>query len=112
MFDNYRLGNRVALLRQQANLSQEKLAELAELSTEYISQIERGMKNPTVRSVQKICDALGVRLSDFFREESSAPDFLDTQIEGKLRSKSGAEKEMILKQLDLLEQYKNADTQP
>lgn len=108
MFDNYSLGKRISTLRQHFELSQEKLAELSDLSTEYISQIERGVKNPTVRSVQKICNAFGIHLSDFFKEELATPDVLDSQIESKLKSKTSQEKEIILKQLELLEKYKSS----
>ena len=106
MFDNYSLGKRLVFLRQQFGFSQELLAEKAELSTEYISQLERGMKNPTVRSVQRLCDAFGIQLSDFFQENITIPDVLDTQIDAKLRTKSSREKEIILQQLELLEMYK------
>lgn len=109
MFDNYSLGNRVTALRQMAGFSQEKLAELAELSTEYVSQIERGMKSPTVRSIQKICNAVGVELSDFFAESFEYSDILDAQIKAKLKSKTSAEKAIILKQIELFEQYKSIE---
>ena len=46
--------------RQELGLSQEKLAELANLHRTYIGMIERSEKNITLRNIQKIANALGV----------------------------------------------------
>ena len=50
-------------LRQEKGLSQEELADKAGLHRTYISQIERGLKSPSLRSLDQIADALGVSLS-------------------------------------------------
>ncbi len=47
-------------------LSQEKLAELAECHPTYIGQIERGEKNATVVSIERIANGLGIPLSRLF----------------------------------------------
>ncbi len=47
-------------------LSQEKLAELAECHPTYIGQIERGEKNATVVSIERIANGLGIALSRLF----------------------------------------------
>ena len=46
--------------RKQANLSQEKLAELSGLHRTYISALERERRNISIDSIQKIADALGI----------------------------------------------------
>jgi transcriptional regulator with XRE-family HTH domain len=45
--------------RKGANLSQEELAFRADLHRTYISLLERGMKNPTLEALFRICEALG-----------------------------------------------------
>lgn len=50
-------------LRQEKGLSQEELADKAGLHRTYISQIERGLKSPSLRSLEQIAEALGVPLS-------------------------------------------------
>ncbi len=45
-------------LRLQHKLSQEDLASIAEIDRTYISGIERGVRNPTIKSIQKIIDSL------------------------------------------------------
>ena len=47
--------------RLQQKLSQEKLAELANLDRTYISQIERGLKSPSIPTTLAIAHALGIK---------------------------------------------------
>jgi transcriptional regulator with XRE-family HTH domain len=61
------LGDRVRHLRQKQGFSQERLAARCELDRTYISGIERGRRNPSLRSVKKIAVELGVSLSLLFK---------------------------------------------
>ena len=54
------LGQRIRNYRILAGLSQEKLAELSGCHPTYIGQIERGEKNATIESIEKISLALNV----------------------------------------------------
>ena len=58
------LGEAVRAARKETGFSQEKLAEKANLSTVFISRIERGVESPSVDNLLKIAKALGVRVSD------------------------------------------------
>jgi transcriptional regulator with XRE-family HTH domain len=58
------LGEAVRASRKQAGFSQEKLAEKADLSTVFISRIERGVESPTMDNLVKIARALKVRVRD------------------------------------------------
>lgn len=53
-------GNVVKRQRQKLLISQEKLAELAELHRTYISQLERGLKSPSLRALFSIAAALQI----------------------------------------------------
>lgn len=55
-----RLGMNVRTLREARGWSQEELAFEAGLHRTYISQVERGIRNPTITVVEKIAGALGV----------------------------------------------------
>jgi transcriptional regulator with XRE-family HTH domain len=57
------LGRVIADARRSAGLSQEALAFRCKLHPTYISQLERGLKSPTVRALRAIADALGTRPS-------------------------------------------------
>jgi transcriptional regulator with XRE-family HTH domain len=54
------LGKRVRALREQRGMSQEALADLAEIHRNYISQIEGGKRNLSLFNVVKIARALKV----------------------------------------------------
>ena len=50
---NESVGFRIRQIRESHGISQEKLAELADLHRAYIGQIERGEKNIDIRNLQK-----------------------------------------------------------
>lgn len=62
------IGQRIRNYRTQQNLSQEKLAEMAGCHPTYIGQLERGEKNATLESVEKIASALNIPLSRLFEK--------------------------------------------
>lgn len=55
---NVSLGRALARLRQGHQLSQEELAERARVHRTYVSQIERGIKSPTIKVLLRLCVAL------------------------------------------------------
>ncbi len=63
------LGDNVKTLRLQNALSQEELAFKANLDRTYISQIERGVGNPSVLVLLKIAVVLGVDLPRLFSKD-------------------------------------------
>lgn len=60
---NKTVGFNIRKYRQKAGLSQEALAFQADLHRAYIGQIERGEKNIGVQNLEKIADALKIKLS-------------------------------------------------
>lgn len=54
------VGRVLADRRRRSGLTQEALAEACELHTTYISQLERGLKSPTLRVLFRLAGALGV----------------------------------------------------
>ncbi|MEZ5938632.1 MAG: helix-turn-helix transcriptional regulator [Hyphomonadaceae bacterium] len=56
-----RLGANLKHYREQAELSQEALADVAGLHRTYISGVERGVRNPTITVVEKIAKALKLK---------------------------------------------------
>lgn len=60
------LGKRVRALREEMGISQEELAFRAEIDRTYISQIERGIGNPSLLVLFKISGVLGVTVPDLF----------------------------------------------
>jgi transcriptional regulator with XRE-family HTH domain len=58
------LEKNVRSAREKKLLTQEKLAESAELDPTYISGIERGLRNPGIKNVAKIAKSLGLTTSE------------------------------------------------
>jgi transcriptional regulator with XRE-family HTH domain len=59
-----RIGVNIRKFRNQRGMTQEKLAEKADLHPVYISQVERADRAITIDSLLKITKALGIRLRD------------------------------------------------
>ena len=60
---NQRFGARVKSLRMSKKLSQEKLANLAEVDRTYLPEVERGERNISLVVAEKIAHALDTKLS-------------------------------------------------
>lgn len=63
-----KFGERVREVRTQKGLSQEQLAHLADVHRTYIGMIERAEKNITLISIEKIANALEIKISDLLNE--------------------------------------------
>jgi transcriptional regulator with XRE-family HTH domain len=61
------LGDRVRSIRAKRGISQEQLADLAELDRTYISGVERGIRNISLLNIVKIADALEVNPSELLK---------------------------------------------
>jgi len=60
------LGKRIRELRRAQLLTQEELAERADLHPTFIGAIERGEKNSSIQSLLRIADGLGLEIKDLF----------------------------------------------
>ncbi len=60
------IGLRIKHIRIKRNFTQEKLAEEINISSKYLSSIERGKENPTLNTLIKLAQSLNVGLADFF----------------------------------------------
>jgi transcriptional regulator with XRE-family HTH domain len=61
------LGKAIRTLRNEAQMSQERLGELADIHPTWISHIESGRINPTWGNVRRIAYGLGVELDELAR---------------------------------------------
>ena len=61
-----KVGLRIKELRELKGLTQEKLAEMAGISVDYLGKIETSINNPGMIGLYKIINALGVSYSEFF----------------------------------------------
>jgi len=61
-------GRTMRRLREDLGLSQEALADIAHVHRTYIGGIERGERNPTLTTIQRIAKALSVHPRDLLRD--------------------------------------------
>lgn len=60
------VGKRVKELRNKLGVSQEELADIANLDRTYITSVECGKRNISIVNIEKLSKALNISLHDFF----------------------------------------------
>ena len=63
-----KFGLKIKELRKIRGLSQEKLANLAEIDRTYLPTIEKGVRNVSIEIIEKLANALEVKIKDLFDE--------------------------------------------
>lgn len=102
------IGQRIRNYRTQKGLSQEKLAELAGCHPTYIGQLERGEKNATLESVEKIASAMDISLSELFDKlGKNGSNNIAAKCYDLVASKNEAEQKQLYKMLQEMDKYKN-----
>lgn len=104
------LGQRIRNYRTAKGLSQEKLAELSGCHHTYVGQIERGEKNATIESIEKISAALNVSLSTLFENldaKGESERNIPLECYELISAKTKDEQEQIRKILFELDKYKS-----
>jgi transcriptional regulator with XRE-family HTH domain len=61
-------GAKLRKARLEQDLSQEKLADLADLHFTYVSSVERGERNISLENIGKLAKALGYKIKDLFTD--------------------------------------------
>jgi transcriptional regulator with XRE-family HTH domain len=69
-----RIGERLRFYRQAKGKTQAVVAGLAGVTEDYLSQIERGLKTPTIALLHRFAKILGVRISDLLGESAAVHD--------------------------------------
>jgi transcriptional regulator with XRE-family HTH domain len=84
------VGARVRAQRQERGLSLRALSEIAEVSPNTISLIERGETSPSVSTLQRLATALGVPITSFFSEVEERKKVIHTHANARIRSGSAS----------------------
>ena len=92
MINKTNIGKIIQKLRKDKNLTQEELAEKIDLSTNYLSKVERGLSVSNVEALLKMADVLNFTLDDFGVNTDSRID--ETKKELVKRILSSSEKEI------------------
>ena len=73
------VGERIRQLRENLGLSNRQLAKKAGLSQPVMNRIENGNRKADIETIEKICDALEITLTDFFNvnDQEMSPEYLE-----------------------------------
>lgn len=63
-----RFGNAIRVIRCREGISQEELADRCELHRTYVSDVELGKRNISLKNIERLSDALNVSLVELFEE--------------------------------------------
>ena len=99
------VGARLRAYRQQSRLSQEALAELAGVHPTYIGQLERGEKNASLETIEKVCRALQLPMAKLFDKLDQASDCA-TQCYELVLQQPPADQRRLLSMLEQLIAYR------
>jgi transcriptional regulator with XRE-family HTH domain len=84
MDPKHRLGLRVKNLRTRKGLSQETIAELIDRSVDAVSKIERGLSLPSLDTLIRLADPLGVTVAEMmeplWQEETGDPERAELEL--------------------------------
>lgn len=96
-------GRRIRNYRVHMNMSQETFAEKCGLHPTYIGQLERGEKNATLESIEKISHGLSIPLSRLFEKIDSCDDSENIPLEAYrlLQERSETEQKKLIQILQL-----------
>jgi transcriptional regulator with XRE-family HTH domain len=82
---------RIRQLRKERGLSQAKLAVMADMDPATLNRLERGTGNPNLKTLERVAEALGVEVADFFpkaqRRSSPEPSLLNSLEDERRRSR-------------------------
>lgn len=68
------VGGRIRYFRHLRKLSQEQLALQAGINPAFLGHLERGLKSPTITTLEKLVQALDITFEELFAEKVPAPD--------------------------------------
>ena len=72
MADDNLIGEKIKNLRKRKNMTLQQLAGESEISAGYISKMERGVVNPTIKNIQRLCFALGITANELMVDKAEA----------------------------------------
>lgn len=107
MVDYQLIGNRIKRQRQNAGLTQEQLAERAEITTVYLSKIENGHVKPTLELLSTLCEFLDMDMGLLFQNVQPAfPNYQNELVMQYFNACSPAVKPIALELLRGLSEIK------
>ena len=95
------IGQRIKQLRKEHSYTQEKLAEMLNISTEHLSRIENGSYRPSLALIEKICGIFNTEESELMFGSSHETN-LNKNLYNRIEMLSAEKKQAILNIIDLI----------
>jgi transcriptional regulator with XRE-family HTH domain len=96
------IGKRLKKYRNERRLSQKKLSLHTGISQSFISSIESNKQSPTITTLERICDVLGITIAEFFsKRDYAVPDSLKPLLDNA-RQLSPDQRESLINFLESL----------
>lgn len=101
------IGKRIKKSRKKVNITQEKLAELMDVSVGYISQIERGVTKPNLTTIDNICTHIGCDLVYIIAGISKGEDgYSKNDLYQEFLELSDQNKSIAIELIEIISKYK------
>jgi transcriptional regulator with XRE-family HTH domain len=103
------VGERLRGLRKERGITQEELAHLSSLHPTYIGKLERGEKNATIETIERVANALGISLEKLFSSKEPTQvqqNELPLLLSEKLNGISSEGQTIILKMVELMLEWR------
>ena len=101
-YNNKDLGRTIKMLRKLHNLSQERLADKADLTQQHISRIEQGANTPSIETLVKLSEALRVSIDVMVNTNDNVTNRRDLIILEKIKILNEDNKNKVLGYIDAL----------
>lgn len=97
------IGERITEIRNSKNISIYKLAKLSDVAENHIRAIEKGKNQPTLLTLDKILNSLGVNLSEFFNDTNEClyPNEYERNLLEAIRNLDNEQADAVLKMIKL-----------
>jgi len=100
MSDKLLIGKKIKRLRNKLGLTQDRLAEQVNINPKYLSNIERGLENPTLDTLLRLAVSLKVELWEMLLPDKElSSDALKKKIKSLLDEASGERLQMVVRLL-------------
>ena len=102
--ESVKLGQKIRIIRDSLGLTQEQLAEGADISLKHLGEIERGRGNPTLATIVDLAKALHVTLSELLAlaDEKVPLDTSSIEIRALVEKQDKATRRQMLRVLQAL----------
>ena len=108
IMDKKEFLRKLEILRKQRKWSKSRLNDEAGLPTGTIYQWDKSVELPTIKSIESICRAFHITLSQFFMDpDKLEEEFLDKEIYNQIMELRDSEKRFILNVIENLKELRN-----